>query len=276
LEGLVDINTERNRVSRSFHRGASEYDENTPVQQRVVDSLVNRVAALSGVPAGEILDIGCGTGRLVEQLLPVMPDRKFSGIDLASGMIQQAELRLKGRACLMQGDAEKLPVADGSCAVVLSSSTFQWLNPLDCCFGEVKRVLVENGWFCFAMFGSDTLYELKESWQVALKQHQFKIEQGRDGTRSFHSGKQVKTVLENCGFRDIAVETTIDKVYYPDVAHLLQAVKRIGAGSSRPIAGGGLGWRKVLHNMAEYYTNKYGTSKGVPASYEIIWGLARR
>jgi malonyl-CoA O-methyltransferase len=191
-------------------------------------------------------------------------------------MIQKAEQRLQGRACLTQGDAEALPFEDNSCALVLSSSTFQWLNPLDRCFGEVSRVLVDNGWFCFAMFGFNTLYELKESWQVALQQHQLKVGHGQDGTRSFYNIAQVQKVLEHQGFRDITVESSIDRVFYPDVAHLLQAVKRIGAGSSRPVTGGGLGWRKVLHAMAGYYTNKYGTPEGVPASYEIIWGLARR
>lgn len=272
----MGTDSERCRVERSFHLGASVYDAHTPVQQRVVDMLAQKAAALSGMPEGMILDIGCGTGRLIEKLLQIMPDRKLCGIDLAGGMISQAELRLKGAACLMQGDAEYLPLDDNSCAMVLSSSTFQWLNPLDRCFGEVRRVLADDGQFCFAMFGFNTLHELKDAWQTALRLHQPDVARSHDGTRSFYNSEQVQQMLEQQGFRDIAVETSVDTVFYPDVAHLLQAVKKIGAGSSRPIAGGGLGWRRVLHLMAEQYTNKYGTPKGVPASYEIIWGLARR
>jgi malonyl-CoA O-methyltransferase len=74
----------------------------------------------------------------------------------------------------------------------------------------------------------------------------------------------------------VEVATEQELVWYPDLPQLLQAIKRIGAGTAHPQRGGGLGWRRVLHDMAALYRERYGTDQGVPASYQVIYGTGRR
>lgn len=262
---------DRQRVRASFHRGACEYDQHTPVQQRVLARLLTQLDQYAVSPAARILDIGCGTGRLLALLGQQYPDAVLTGLDLAPNMLSQAAERLAASVNLVQGDAEHLPFPDAAFSLILSSSTFQWLDSLDCCFYEVFRVLEPGGRFVFSLFGKATLYELRESWQQAM------VNCGRggaiqhNGTHRFHTCDQVLCALKTAGFDAVQVSSGFEKIWYPDVPHLLQAIKRIGAGTARPASGGGLGWRRILHEMAAVYSARFGTESGIPASYEVIY-----
>lgn len=267
---------DRQRVLSSFHRGAGEYDNHTPVQQRVIQQLVQQLDCCKPQPASQILDIGCGTGRLLELVAERYSDTVLTGLDLAPNMLVQARERLASSVHLIQGDAELLPFATGFFLLVLSSSTFQWLDNLDSCFREVVRVMVPGGHFVFSLFGQGTLYELHESWLQALVECGHASEYSPKGVHRFHSADQVQNSLESAGFYDVRVWSEQEKIWYPDVPHLLQAIKKIGAGSARPLPGGGLGWRRILHTMAAVYTERFATDLGVPASYEVIYATGRR
>lgn len=268
--------SDRERVGRSFQRGAEQYDQHTPVQQRVVQCLLDQLSRLLADEPSTVLDIGCGTGRLLSQLLPRYPQAALTGLDLAPNMLQQAEHRLAGRAALVHGDAEQLPFPDQCFDLVVSSSTFQWLEQCDSCFGEVRRVLKDNGVFCFALFGEGTLLELQTSWREALVRSGRQLDNAQDGTKRFHNLSEIRDALVRQRFDAVEVATRLEVAWYPDLPQLLQAIKRIGAGTARPPAGGGLGWRRVLHEMAAIYTGRFGTGRGVPASYQVIYGAARR
>lgn len=267
---------DRARVGRSFDRGSEQYDAHTPVQQRVVTELLARLQQRLALQPLRILDIGCGTGRLLEQVSTLWPSTELYGLDLAEGMLQQANERLGGRAVLTHADAERLPFADGYFDLVVSSSTFQWLEQLEGCFGEVHRVLAPGGRFEFSLFGAGTLYELQQSWREALDHCKRLLEETRDGTHRFHDSGQVAMALQQQGFAGVEVIGMAETVWYDDLPKLLRAIKRVGAGSARPPAGGGLGWRTVLHAMAACYTRRFASSAGLPATYQVLYGSGAR
>ena len=63
----------------------------------------------------------------------------------------------------MCGDAERLPLADGSIDLILSNLMLQWCDP-DRVFAEFRRVLAPNGLLTFTTLGPDTLKELRSAW----------------------------------------------------------------------------------------------------------------
>lgn len=267
---------DRQRVQSSFHRGAADYDQHTPVQQRVLQRLLEQLELPASGTSAKILDIGCGTGRLLESLGQRYPDAVLTGLDLAQNMLKQAAERLPVTVRLLQGDAEQLPFSAEAFSLVLSSSTFQWLDQLEPCFKEISRVLEPGGKFVFSLFGGETLFELRESWQQALVACGRTRDGQQDGTHRFHTCDQVRHALVMAGVSNVKVWSELEVVWYPDVPHLLQAIKRIGAGSAKPPAGGGLGWRRVFHEMANIYTNRFGAEGRVPVSYEVIYAAGRR
>ena len=120
---------DRNRVHAAFHCHAAEYETYASVQRQVVARLLALLERERPAPRSA-LDIGCGTGMLLRELARRFPDATLAGIDLAPGMVAAAVEALAGhgRPELRHGDAEQLPFPDGSFDLVVSTSTFQWLE----------------------------------------------------------------------------------------------------------------------------------------------------
>jgi malonyl-CoA O-methyltransferase len=63
---------------------------------------------------------------------------------------------------------------------------------------------------------------------------------------------------------------------HDDVPALLRSLKRIGAGNASPITPRGLAGKRIMLDMMQRYKNEYGLGSGIPATYEIIYGLGRK
>ncbi|WP_224963228.1 malonyl-ACP O-methyltransferase BioC [Geomonas subterranea] len=260
---------DRDKVRASFHRQATDYDRHAVVQGRVVEKLLVLLQA-EGVSPARLLDIGAGTGRLLARLTELYPDADTVGVDLAPGMCETAARNLAGRRVrMLNADAESLPFDAESFDVVVSTSTYQWLATLDQAFDEAQRVLAPGGVFCFALFGERTLFELRESYRAVL-------DGGADRTHSFFSCNEVSAALERAGFDNARVSSELEVELHPDVPELLRSLKRIGAGSTAPASRRGLSERRMMLEMMESYRRRFGGEDGVPATYDVVYGVARK
>ena len=266
------VKVERSKVRKAFDRGACRYEDIVIVQKLVIERILSNLAKTSFYQdPRRILDVGAGTGMLLRSLRKNYPDAFLAGVDLAPGMGVAAtgSSQVEGQIFYVEGDAEYLPFADDSFDLVVSSSTFQWLTVLEKAFSEAKRVLVPGGTFLFALFGERTLHELKSSYRSAMIAEKAT---GRDRSHVFFTSGTVAKNLAELGFSEISVENFIEKEYYPDVPAFLRALKGIGAGTPASLSSEGLGGRRVLTKMAEFYQRDYSDERGVPATYEVIYG----
>jgi trans-aconitate 2-methyltransferase len=90
-----------------------------------------------------VLDLGCGTGRVTEQLLARLgPDGRAIGIDGSAQMVAEATRRLGGdpRASFVQQDLLELAVPAPADAAV-SSATFHWIKDHDTLFARIRAAL---------------------------------------------------------------------------------------------------------------------------------------
>lgn len=264
---------DRSRVRRAFSENADAYDSLAMVQQRVMRRFLERNFVGGDVPAS-VLDVGCGTGRLLESLMTRFPTVYAVGLDMAHGMARNAARRLTsaGNRALLCGDGEHLPFGDNCFDLVVSTSTYQWLNPLDKAFNEAHRVLRPGGRFLFALFGEATLFELKESYRQALRLHGG----GADRTHRFVSRHEAMAVLERAGFKGYRVESEREVELHVDVPGLLRSLKGIGAANASALPARGLSGRRVTAAMIDLYLNTYGLEAGIPATYEVLYGEAIR
>ncbi len=92
-----------------------------------------------------ILDAGCGTGLLLDELALRDLGASLVGLDLTRGMLAKAWLRLGERAGLVQGDASRLPFPDHVFDIVTSSSVLHYLHGPAPALREWQRVLRPGG-----------------------------------------------------------------------------------------------------------------------------------
>lgn len=93
-------------------------------------------------PGERLLDIGCGTGRL---LAGAPGDVRPVGVDLSLAMTAIARRRMGCQAHLLVGDAEQLPFASGSFDVIVSSSSFHYWPSPGAALSEIARLLRPSG-----------------------------------------------------------------------------------------------------------------------------------
>jgi len=265
---------ERALVKKSFDCHANQYDALAQVQQKVTDRFAEMLQGSLTSPAS-LLDIGAGTGRLLEKVSRMSPDTDLVGIDLAFGMTKVARHRLEqcGRAAFICSDAENLPFCEDSFDIVVSTSTYQWISPLEKAFAEVYRVLKPGSSFSFALFGEKTLFELRDSYRRAV------VETGRhaaDRTHRFATAEEVIASMTTAGFSGCSVHEEMEREIHSDVPALLRSLKGIGAGNASRNRDDGLSGRSAMLRMMELYRENYGRPGGVQATYHVLYGSAKK
>jgi malonyl-CoA O-methyltransferase len=265
---------ERELVKKAFGRHAGQYDSLAKVQKKVTDRVAEMLTSCISPPA-TLLDIGAGTGRLLEKVSRIFPETDLVGVDLAFGMAQIARNRLEhiNRASLVCSDAENLPFQENSFDIVVSTSTYQWISPLEKAFEEAHRVLKPSGRFMFALFGEKTLFELKESYRNAAIHADRPL---ADRMHRFATDAEVLAVMRCAGFSGCSVHNEIEIEVHTDVAALLRSIKGIGAGNAIRTSDRGLSGRSTMLRMMEMYRDKYAANGGVKASYHVLYGSGEK
>ena len=136
---------------RRFDEWAPTYDESwlqehifEPVHQATLEAVVQEVKQ----PA-RVLDIGCGTGRLLRAVATRFPDTELVGIDPAATMVEQAEASPRSNVPIraLQARAEDLPFPDDRFDLVLSTMSFHHWTNQQRALCEISRVLTPEGRF---------------------------------------------------------------------------------------------------------------------------------
>jgi ubiquinone/menaquinone biosynthesis C-methylase UbiE len=153
------------RDDRHFDRWARRYDRSMtqsvffdPVQRSVVKAVSPLIPR-----SGTVLDVGCGTGRLLDRLGSALPDVRLVGLDRSRGMARAAR-QLRPGLAVARGTAEALPYQDSVFDVVVTTISFHhWLDK-PASIAEVHRVLRPGGLFAL----TDVSVDDTPSWPACL------------------------------------------------------------------------------------------------------------
>lgn len=94
--------------------------------------MARMVAKAAGAEAPRIVEVGCGTGRNLQQLVRAMPQARISGVDLCAPMLAKAASKL--RRCpqeigLVHAAYDVHAFSESSCDVLLFSYALSMFNP---------------------------------------------------------------------------------------------------------------------------------------------------
>ena len=137
-----------------FNRWAPSYDRS--ILQRLMFEPVHEAVLsafrASSAPPQDVLDVGCGTGRLLETAAERWDDVRFTGVDASEEMVEEARRKHEGdaRFVFKQGDASALPVESDSFDAVFSTMSFHHWRDQAAGICEVARVLRPGGFFVLA------------------------------------------------------------------------------------------------------------------------------
>ena len=149
-------------ASRYFAAQAEVWDQirSLHVAESEVERAIDR--ALGRESLGLLVDIGTGTGRMIELFGPRA--RQAIGIDRSSEMLRLARVKLEAAgiaSSLRQGDMYALPLGDGSADHIIIHQVLHYAHSPAAAIGEAARVLSPGGTLLVVDFAAHSREELR-------------------------------------------------------------------------------------------------------------------
>src|SRR6478672_1962703 len=115
---------------------AGTYDRSSAPQQAWASEVLARLEGISD--DATVLDAGCGTGRVTEALLALVPRGHVLAIDASADMVALAQRRLGDRARVWCQDVLDLDL-DESVDAIISTATFHWVTDHDLLWSRLAQ-----------------------------------------------------------------------------------------------------------------------------------------
>ncbi|KND03452.1 uncharacterized protein SPPG_00935 [Spizellomyces punctatus DAOM BR117] len=237
------------------------------LKDEVADRLVDRLLDIKR-RFSKVIDLGSGAGHIIKFVDSDMMD-KLIMYDMSEKLLyRDKDIEYEVPTERIAGDEESLPFEENSVDAIMSSLSMHWVNDIPGTLIQAQRALKPDGVFIGAMFGGDTLYELRTSLQLA--------EIDREGGVSPHISpmtdvRDVANLLQRAGFNLITVDVDEIAVNYPSMFELMDDLRAMGESNAiaarKPYIS-----RDTLMAAAATYKEIYGNDDGsVPATFQVIY-----
>lgn len=151
----------KNEVALNFSGAAATYEANTPVQKQAANLLCQELEKIP-LPAGDILEIGCGTGYITQNLLKKFLDRQLLITDLSPGMVEHCQKNGVERAQYRVMDGEKIEDSK-KWAIIISGMTVQWFCDLERSLEKLQERVLPGGTLLFSCLEESSFPEWKQA-----------------------------------------------------------------------------------------------------------------
>lgn len=131
---------------KEFTKAAGIYDSgHAGIYEMCKDDYPPILEELEKEPFNTLLDVGCGTGPMIELLVSKYPEKHYTGADITPKMIEVANAKHLPNTIFQVADSENLPYEENSFdAVICTNSFHHYPNPQKF-FDGVHKVLKPGG-----------------------------------------------------------------------------------------------------------------------------------
>jgi|APSaa5957512622_1039677.scaffolds.fasta_scaffold09835_4 malonyl-CoA O-methyltransferase len=272
-----------------FERAAPNYDQFALLQREVAERMFASFA-YTNISPEKILDIGAGTGYCTRWLQDAFKESMVVGLDLSHNMLCEAKKKeqeltqqpshniglvdkvsklfsksISENTSLLCADTEQLPLANDSMDLIFSNFTLQWCSDLPNIFKDFMRVMRPGSLLTFSTLGTDTLKELRQSWQeVDSNPH----------VNDFLDMHDIGDMLLNAGFSEPVTSVDRFEISYPSVMDLMRDLKGLGATNAAPNRLRGLMGKSSIYKLEQAYRGIAERDGKIVATWEVVYGHA--
>ena len=220
------------QVKKQFEKSYETYNDNALVQKVMASKLVDNIKEKE---FQNILELGCGTGLLTQEIKDKIKFEKF----FANDIVEKSKnyiCKIIPTSTFYCGDAKKIKPQQ-KMDLIISNATFQWFENLEKITEHYKTILNPKGILAFSTFSEDNFKEIKDLCGLSLK---------------YKSFNETKNILEK-NFNILYSEEFIQILEFSNPLELLAHMKNTGVNSLNMKH-----WTfKEVKSFCESYKEKY-------------------
>ncbi|CAG9859016.1 unnamed protein product [Phyllotreta striolata] len=216
-------------------------------------------------------DIGCSRGYVSKHISPDSVEELIL-CDVSKNNLNFASVQDGIKVKKMILDEEHIQFEANSLDLVISCLSLHWVNDLPNAFKQILNSLKEDGVLLAAVFGGDTLYELRSSLQLAEMERRGGIS---PHISPFTEVRDIGSLLTRAGFTMLTIDTDELVVGYPSIFELMADLKGMAENNAA------LNRSLHLHRDIQFaagaiYQQLYGKQDpesgqiSIPATFQII------
>jgi SAM-dependent methyltransferase len=254
---LFDRDAWRAHRERAARTGPVDF-----LHAEIAERLIDRVDVVDrGFPVA--LDLGAHGGGLARALAARPGTQRVVAAEPATGLLARAP------APRVAADPELLPFRDASFDLIASNLALHWAADLPGALVQLRRALKPDGLLLAALFGGNTLVELR----TALFEAEL-VEEGGVSPRVSPTVTlaDAAALMQRAGFALPVADSETLTVTYPDMLALMRDLR--GMGETNALAArrrAGLR-RATLAQTAALYAERFGDAEGrLPATFEVLF-----
>ena len=249
---------DKQRIASCFEASAGTYGTSAQVQKEISAQLIDFLCRYEDIHFSSVFEIGCCTGILTELLCDAVRINTLYLNDIVDKFcFETARFTADKVGCIkiLPGDIETVALPM-NLDLVISSSTFQWIEDLAGLLRSIHGSLKSGGYVAFSLFGPGTMAEIAEITGNSLY---------------YHSNEALTQMVED-EFDIVCKHTERRCLYFSTVMGVLRHIQETGVGGIIRQK-----WTKKIHREFENrYLTSFGSTKGVPVSYVSSFIIARK
>jgi trans-aconitate 2-methyltransferase len=151
----------------------------------------------------DVIDAGCGSGRVTEKLVERIPDGTMLAVDGSEAMIAKARERLGDDASYLHANLAELELAE-PVDLVFSTATFHWILDHDLLFARVRAALRSGGRLVAQCGGEGNVAQHAVAIATAASDPDYAQHFGAANSLwNFAGAEETEARLRGAGFSDV-------------------------------------------------------------------------
>lgn len=154
------------------------------------------------------VDVGCGTGALVSNILGLQDPASVSGIDRSISFISQARESIQdSRLTFTVGDATHLPSKSARCHAAVSGLVLNFVGDPDAMLRELKRITRPGGWVAVYVWDyASGMQMMRHFWDAVVSAHPQAVEIDEGKRFPLNQPGPLQELFQRNQLQSIAVE----------------------------------------------------------------------
>ncbi len=211
----------RQRLRHNRERAQHNFTQHNVLFEEISAQLLERLEGINR-PFNRVLDLGSRNFSIAKSLFKQNPARFI----VHSHSTPHVNKLMLGHVCV--ADEEWLPFRDASFDLIISNLNLHWANDLPGALIQIRRALKPDGFFLAALFGGETLRELRTCLYDAEMQMRGGVSQH---ISPFADLQDCGSLLQRAGFKLPVIDKERFTLTYRDSFQLMRELRGMGEGN---------------------------------------------